>query len=143
MNVLYVPVYYFNMSLVQPLKGTIMETISHLDVVWYYLGLLIKDAFLVVSCFILSSFRSVYDVHETLNITVFDEDRRGAPEFLGRVAIPLLSVSHLCTLLGLEFPQVSLRVPHGSCFCLLLFLIILMSWCPTRALSSSIFCTCC
>uniref|UniRef100_A0A7M5X2K6 C2 domain-containing protein n=2 Tax=Clytia hemisphaerica TaxID=252671 RepID=A0A7M5X2K6_9CNID len=35
----------------------------------------------------------VYDIHEVLEITVFDEDKRGAPEFLGRVQIPLLSIS--------------------------------------------------
>jgi len=34
----------------------------------------------------------VFDIHDVINITIFDEDRRGAPEFLGRVGIPLLSI---------------------------------------------------
>ncbi|XP_056605464.1 multiple C2 and transmembrane domain-containing protein 2 isoform X2 [Triplophysa dalaica] len=34
----------------------------------------------------------VKDVHEVLEITVFDEDGDKAPDFLGKVAIPLLSV---------------------------------------------------
>lgn len=37
--------------------------------------------------------RTVYDIHDVLDITVFDEDKRGAPEFLGRVVIPLLQVN--------------------------------------------------
>eukprot|EP00794_Sanderia_malayensis_P009914 gene9914-10928_t len=36
--------------------------------------------------------KPVEDIHDIINITVFDEDRRGAPEFLGRVVIPLLSI---------------------------------------------------
>ena len=39
------------------------------------------------------SFRPVHDIHDFVNITILDEDRHGAPEFLGRVGIPLLSVS--------------------------------------------------
>ncbi|XP_057302908.1 multiple C2 and transmembrane domain-containing protein 1-like isoform X5 [Hydractinia symbiolongicarpus] len=35
----------------------------------------------------------VYDIHDVIEITVFDEDKRGAPEFLGRVRIPLLSIT--------------------------------------------------
>ena len=35
---------------------------------------------------------AISDIHDVIEITVFDEDRRGAPEFLGRVKIPLLSV---------------------------------------------------
>lgn len=37
--------------------------------------------------------REIADPHDFLDITVFDEDKRGAPEFLGRVMIPLL---HVC-----------------------------------------------
>ncbi|XP_020625848.1 multiple C2 and transmembrane domain-containing protein 1-like isoform X1 [Orbicella faveolata] len=36
---------------------------------------------------------TVFDIHDVLDITVFDEDKRGAPEFLGRVVIPLLQVT--------------------------------------------------
>ena len=39
-------------------------------------------------------FRPVFDIHDIVNISIFDEDRRGAPEFLGRVGIPLLSVGN-------------------------------------------------
>ena len=35
----------------------------------------------------------MFDIHDVLDITVFDEDKRGAPEFLGRVVIPLLQVT--------------------------------------------------
>lgn len=35
----------------------------------------------------------VKDIHEVLEITVFDEDGDKAPDFLGKVAIPVLSVS--------------------------------------------------
>nr|XP_047139595.1 multiple C2 and transmembrane domain-containing protein 2 isoform X3 [Hydra vulgaris] len=34
----------------------------------------------------------IYDIHDALEITIFDEDKRGPPEFLGRVKIPLLSI---------------------------------------------------
>lgn len=34
----------------------------------------------------------MFDIHDVVDITVFDEDKRGAPEFLGRVVIPLLQV---------------------------------------------------
>lgn len=37
----------------------------------------------------------MFDIHDVLDITVFDEDKRGAPEFLGRVVIPLLQVTML------------------------------------------------
>ena len=39
---------------------------------------------------------NVADIHDVLDITVYDEDKRGAPEFLGRVIIPLLHVSCYC-----------------------------------------------
>lgn len=35
----------------------------------------------------------VKDVHDVLEVTVFDEDGDKPPDFLGKVAIPLLSVS--------------------------------------------------
>uniref|UniRef100_A0A9J7Z178 Multiple C2 domains, transmembrane 2b n=1 Tax=Cyprinus carpio carpio TaxID=630221 RepID=A0A9J7Z178_CYPCA len=35
----------------------------------------------------------VKDIHEVLEVTVFDEDGDKAPDFLGKVALPLLSVS--------------------------------------------------
>jgi len=38
-------------------------------------------------------YREIADAHDVLDITVYDEDKRGAPEFLGRVMIPLL---HVC-----------------------------------------------
>ncbi|XP_062868413.1 multiple C2 and transmembrane domain-containing protein 2 [Trichomycterus rosablanca] len=40
----------------------------------------------------------VKDVHDVLEVTVFDEDGDKAPDFLGKVAIPLLSV-HNCQLI--------------------------------------------
>ena len=35
----------------------------------------------------------VKDIHDCLEISVYDEDKRGAPDLLGKVAIPLLQVS--------------------------------------------------
>lgn len=40
-------------------------------------------------------YREIADPHDFLDITVYDEDKRGAPEFLGRIMIPLL---HVCIL---------------------------------------------
>lgn len=34
----------------------------------------------------------VKDIHTTLEVTVFDEDKHGSPEFLGKCAIPLLKI---------------------------------------------------
>ena len=42
----------------------------------------------------------MFDIHDVLDITVFDEDKRGAPEFLGRVVIPLLQVTIATLILG-------------------------------------------
>jgi len=39
----------------------------------------------------------IKDIHDVLEVTVFDEDGDKPPDFLGKVAIPLLSVSYLCT----------------------------------------------
>lgn len=36
---------------------------------------------------------TIWDIHDVLDITVYDEDKRGAPEFLGRVKIPLLQIT--------------------------------------------------
>lgn len=44
----------------------------------------------------------MFDIHDVLDITVFDEDKRGAPEFLGRVVIPLLQVTMAILLLQLS-----------------------------------------
>ena len=35
---------------------------------------------------------NVKDIHDILEISVYDEDKRGAPDLLGKVAIPLLQV---------------------------------------------------
>lgn len=35
---------------------------------------------------------NVKDIHDLLEISVYDEDKRGAPDLLGRVSIPLLHV---------------------------------------------------
>jgi hypothetical protein len=35
----------------------------------------------------------VKDIHEVLEITIFDEDKNKQVEFLGKVAIPLLKVN--------------------------------------------------
>jgi hypothetical protein len=42
--------------------------------------------------FFLSS--DVKDIHDCLEISVYDEDKRGAPDLLGKVAIPLLQVNY-------------------------------------------------
>ena len=44
----------------------------------------------------------VKDIHDCLEISVYDEDKRGAPDLLGKVAIPLLQVSFQQPLLPLE-----------------------------------------
>lgn len=36
----------------------------------------------------------IKDIHDVLEVTVFDEDGDKPPDFLGKVAIPLLSVSY-------------------------------------------------
>ena len=41
----------------------------------------------------------MFDIHDVVDITVFDEDKRGAPEFLGRVVIPLLQVLTMAILI--------------------------------------------
>ena len=48
---------------------------------------------IIIHTFVLPLYRTVFDIHDVLDITVFDEDKRGAPEFLGRVVIPLLQVT--------------------------------------------------
>lgn len=40
-------------------------------------------------------FSPIKDIHDVLEVTVFDEDGDKPPDFLGKVAIPLLSVSYL------------------------------------------------
>lgn len=45
---------------------------------------------------VFSCFSPVKDVHDVLEVTVFDEDGDKPPDFLGKVSIPLLSVSCLC-----------------------------------------------
>jgi hypothetical protein len=49
----------------------------------------------VFLCIILdiSCFSPIKDIHDVLEVTVFDEDGDKPPDFLGKVAIPLLSVS--------------------------------------------------
>lgn len=53
------------------------------------------DVTLVFLCIIpdIFSFSPIKDIHDVLEVTVFDEDGDKAPDFLGKVAIPLLSVS--------------------------------------------------
>ena len=43
--------------------------------------------------FDLLCFSNVNDIHSVLEVTIFDEDKHGSPEFLGKIAIPLLKVS--------------------------------------------------
>lgn len=38
-------------------------------------------------------FSNIKDIHTVLEVTVYDEDRDRSADFLGKVAIPLLSVS--------------------------------------------------
>lgn len=49
--------------------------------------------FFYVSALFCSS--PIKDIHDVLEVTVFDEDGDKPPDFLGKVAIPLLSVSYL------------------------------------------------
>uniref|UniRef100_A0A8C7MNI9 Multiple C2 and transmembrane domain-containing protein 2 n=1 Tax=Oncorhynchus kisutch TaxID=8019 RepID=A0A8C7MNI9_ONCKI len=44
----------------------------------------------------------VKDIHDILDLTIFDEDGDKAPDFLGKVAIPLLSVRTNCVFLHLS-----------------------------------------
>jgi len=44
-------------------------------------------------CFSLCS--NIKDIHSVLEVTVYDEDRDRSADFLGKVAIPLLSVSFI------------------------------------------------
>ncbi|XP_033099875.1 multiple C2 and transmembrane domain-containing protein 1-like isoform X11 [Anneissia japonica] len=37
---------------------------------------------------------NVKDIHSVLEITVYDEDKHGSPEFLGKVAVPLLNIKN-------------------------------------------------
>ena len=37
-------------------------------------------------------FSNVKDIHSVLEVTVLDENKYGIPDFLGKVAIPLLKV---------------------------------------------------
>ncbi|XP_071964600.1 multiple C2 and transmembrane domain-containing protein 1-like isoform X3 [Antedon mediterranea] len=37
---------------------------------------------------------NVKDIHSVLEITVYDEDKHGSPEFLGKIAIPLLNIKN-------------------------------------------------
>lgn len=41
----------------------------------------------------LSLCSNIKDIHSVLEVTVYDEDRDRSADFLGKVAIPLLSVS--------------------------------------------------
>lgn len=54
----------------------------------------IKQYFFYCVCTFCSS--PIKDIHDVLEVTVFDEDGDKPPDFLGKVAIPLLSVSYLC-----------------------------------------------
>ena len=47
---------------------------------------------LIGTCMYFSS--PIKDIHDVLEVTVFDEDGDKAPDFLGKVAIPLLSVCY-------------------------------------------------
>lgn len=38
---------------------------------------------------------NIKDIHSVLEVTVYDEDRDRSADFLGKVAIPLLSVSFI------------------------------------------------
>ena len=42
--------------------------------------------------YILIDSSNIKDIHSVLEVTVFDEDKHGSPEFLGKIAIPLLKV---------------------------------------------------
>lgn len=57
--------------------------------------LLVADGMSVNSLILPCSLSSpVKDIHEVLEVMVFDEDGDKPPDFLGKVAIPLLSVSY-------------------------------------------------
>lgn len=51
---------------------------------------------IIFLCVCTFCFSPIKDIHDVLEVTVFDEDGDKPPDFLGKVAIPLLSVSYLC-----------------------------------------------
>lgn len=56
--------------------------------------ILVNDFFSIPTATRLSlSISNVKDIHSVLEVTVYDEDRDRSADFLGKVAIPLLSVS--------------------------------------------------
>lgn len=58
--------------------------------------ILVSDFFSVPTMALFSlSISNVKDIHSVLEVTVYDEDRDRSADFLGKVAIPLLSVSPL------------------------------------------------
>ncbi|CAH7337275.1 Mctp2 [Phodopus roborovskii] len=69
----------------------------------------------------------IKDIHDVLEVTVFDEDGDKAPDFLGKVAIPLLSV-FLVTVWNFELYMIPLAL-------LLIFLYNFLR--PTRGKASS------
>lgn len=46
-------------------------------------------------CVYFSLCSNIKDIHSVLEVTVYDEDRDRSADFLGKVAIPLLSVSFI------------------------------------------------
>lgn len=51
-----------------------------------------KSFFFPYVCLLCSNIK---DIHSVLEVTVYDEDRDRSADFLGKVAIPLLSVSFI------------------------------------------------
>uniref|UniRef100_A0A8C5LZ91 Multiple C2 and transmembrane domain-containing protein 2 n=1 Tax=Leptobrachium leishanense TaxID=445787 RepID=A0A8C5LZ91_9ANUR len=70
----------------------------------------------------------IKDIHDVLEVTVFDEDGDKAPDFLGKVAIPLLSVKN-----GQQVAYLLKNKDLGSAFKGLLYLEIDIIYNPVKA----------
>lgn len=52
-----------------------------------------RDALIWIPDLLSYRLSPVKDIHDVLLVTIFDEDGDKAPDFLGKVAVPLLSVN--------------------------------------------------
>lgn len=68
-----------------------LNNLTNFRTVFYILFCIVKLIVTFIPILLLTS--PVKDIHEVLEVTVFDEDGDKAPDFLGKVALPLLSVS--------------------------------------------------
>ncbi len=68
-----------------------LTNLTNTKLVNYIFFCIIKLIVTLIPILLLTS--PVKDIHEVLEVTVFDEDGDKAPDFLGKVALPILSVS--------------------------------------------------